>query len=278
MYKLLVTDVDGTLLDRSSKLTELNKKALIDCIASGIKVIIATGKSFDSITCLIEELGLHLPQITLGGAMTITPGREIIRCTKIPGHLYLEVIQKVRGKGYELAVAAIDNKLYFQEYSGNMEHILSIGEEINKTEDLMSDYFRDNAVNISIPINSSDPLDAYVRETFSSRLHVVRSGEYFLDVLKMGSSKGAALTDLIRGMGIKKEEVVSFGDSHNDISLFKASGLGIAVKNSYPELIEIADIITDTNYNSGLGKAIYRHILKRDLPPEYGKFAYAGIS
>ncbi|MHB9129060.1 MAG: HAD family hydrolase, partial [Candidatus Humimicrobiaceae bacterium] len=48
MYKLLVTDVDGTLLDSSSKLTELNKKALLDCIASGINVIIATGKSINS--------------------------------------------------------------------------------------------------------------------------------------------------------------------------------------------------------------------------------------
>src|SRR5680860_1915754 len=111
MYKLLVTDVDGTLLDSISKLTELNKKALLDCMASGINVIIATGKSIDSTMFIVEELGLKLPQITLGGAIVITPERKVISAVKIPTNLYLDFIYKVRGKGYEPVVSTINSEL-----------------------------------------------------------------------------------------------------------------------------------------------------------------------
>ncbi len=67
MFKLLVTDVDGTLLDHNSKLSELNINALKDCIKNGIDVIIATGKSVNSVMFIIKELDLKLPQITLDG-------------------------------------------------------------------------------------------------------------------------------------------------------------------------------------------------------------------
>jgi Cof subfamily protein (haloacid dehalogenase superfamily) len=274
MYKLLVTDVDGTLLDSSSKLTELNKKALLDCIASGINVIIATGKSINSTMFIIEELGLKLPQITLGGAVVITPERKVINSFKIGAKLYLDVVQKIREKGHELVVATIDGKIYCQEYSKPMDYITAVGEKIIKADDLTSDYLKENAVSISIPINESDPLDPYIRKTYKDKLQVVRSGEYFFDILSLDSSKGEALTILIKELGIKKEEVVSFGDSHNDISLFKASGFKIAVKNSYPELLEIADIVTDENYNSGLGRAIYKYILKKEPPANLKKYAY----
>jgi hydroxymethylpyrimidine pyrophosphatase-like HAD family hydrolase len=60
---------------------------------------------------------------------------------------------------------------------------------------------------------------------------------------------------------ISKDEIAVFGDSPNDLSMFGSAGLKIAVRNSYPEVLRNADYITDENYNSGLGKAIYKYIL-----------------
>jgi Cof subfamily protein (haloacid dehalogenase superfamily) len=275
MYKLLATDVDGTLLDSNSKLPELNKKALLDCIASGINVILATGKSINSTMFIVKELGLKLPQITLGGAVVITHERKIVNSFKIPPDLYLDVIGKVKDKGYEPVMATADGKIYCQEYSKQMSYLNSVGEEIFKVDDLTADYFRDNVVFISIPISEKDPMDLFIRKTYKDKLQVVRSGEYFFDILSLNTSKGQTLTNLIKDLGIKKEEVVSFGDSPNDVSLFKASGLRIAVKNSYPELLEIADIVTDENYNYGLGRAIYKYVLKKELPVNFNNYAYS---
>ncbi|MDD5658399.1 MAG: Cof-type HAD-IIB family hydrolase [Actinomycetota bacterium] len=260
-YRLLVTDVDGTLLDHNSKLTELNKKALTDCIKNGIDVTIATGKTIDSIMFIIRELCLTLPQITMNGAVIVTPEGKILDTTGFPLQLYLEFIRDVRSKGYEPTVATVDGKIYCKEYSQNMKHMLDVGEKITKVDDIESDFFIKNTVSISVPMLATDPMDNYIRKKFGKVLQVVRSGEYFFDILNLKASKGNALKKLIKELGIKKEEVVAFGDSHNDISLFKESGCKIAVKNSFPELIEIADIVADENYKSGLGKAIYEHIL-----------------
>jgi len=264
-YKLLVTDVDGTLLDHNSKLTELNKRALLDCIKNGIDVVIATGKSIDSIMFIIKELNLTLPQITMGGAAIVTANGKVVDVINFPKQLYLEFIQDVRIKGLEPTIATTDGKIYCREYSENMKHILNAGEKIIKVDDIESNFFIENAVSISIPMLATDPMDSYIRKTFGSVLQVVRSGEYFFDILNLEASKGNALKKFIKDLGLRKEEVVSFGDSPNDISLLKESGYKIAVKNSFPELIEIADVIAEENYNSGLGKTIYTHILNKSI-------------
>ncbi|MCJ7473110.1 MAG: Cof-type HAD-IIB family hydrolase, partial [Actinobacteria bacterium] len=83
MYKLIATDVDGTLLDKNSQITELNRKALLECRKRGIEVVLATGKTMDSVLHLVKGLGLSLPQITLNGSVTISPDLKIIRTLKI---------------------------------------------------------------------------------------------------------------------------------------------------------------------------------------------------
>ncbi len=92
-------------------------------------------------------------------------------------------------------------------------------------------------------------------------MQLVRSGEYFFDVLSLNASKGNALDFLANMLKINKGEIAVFGDSPNDLSMFGRAGLKIAVKNSYPDILKSADYITDENYNSGLGKAIYKYIL-----------------
>ena len=209
MFKLLVTDVDGTLLDAKSQLTELNKKAIKECIDSGIDVIIATGKTIDSIRHLVNELNLKLPQITLGGAATVTPSGAVIEVIKIPPSLYLDVIERVREKGYEPLVASIDGLVYCQQYSEPMKHIIAVGENIIKADNIKSEYFVNNTVSISIPINEKDPLDLFIRQTYQDKLQVVRSGEYFFDILNLKATKGNANKELVKELEkLTKKKVI----------------------------------------------------------------------
>jgi len=136
-----------------------------------------------------------------------------------------------------------------------------VGEKYIRVETIESRFFAENAVDIFIPIKISNPLEGMLREKYSGKIQFVRSGEYFFDILNIKATKGNALLSIINGMGIKKEEVAAFGDSPNDLSMFTVAGLKIAVKNSYAEVKKEADIITDENYNSGLGKAIFKYIL-----------------
>ncbi len=262
MYKLIVTDVDGTLLDADSRMTGLNRKALLECRKKGIEVILATGKTMNSIEYLVKELKLKLPQITLNGSMTISPRMEVIRASRIDPGTYRDVVGFIRKNGFSPVIALDDGKLYLEDYHPDLKHLDDIGEDFIEVESIDTGRFANNTVDIYLPIIQSHPLDKALRKKYSDRLQFIRSGEYFFDILNKGATKGTALLAIIYKLGISPEEVAAFGDSPNDLSMFEVAGLKVAVKNSYPEILEAADIITDENYNSGLGKAIYRYILK----------------
>ena len=262
MYRLIATDVDGTLLDRDSRITGLNRDALLKCREKKIEVILATGKTMDSIIDLVKDLDLKLPQITLNGSITISPELEVINTCRINPDIYSELVSFIKRSGCPLVVALDNGKLYAEEIHPDLRYINEIGEEYNIVKSIDTDRFAKNTVDIYVPIPQSHPLEKALRKKYSDRLQFIRSGDYFFDILNKGATKGSALVSIIKGLGIRPEEVVVFGDSPNDLSMFEVAGLKIAVRNSYPEVLDKADIITDVNYDSGLGKAVYKYILK----------------
>ncbi len=264
MIKLIVTDVDGTLLNRDSKIPNLNKEAIFDCLRSGIGVVLATGKSLNAVMWIIKFFGLQLPQITMAGAVTLNSDLKIIDSNKIDADLYLDVIRSIKAKGYWPLAGLSTGEIFYETLTPQMRHITAVGERLIEADDLENLYLQKNTVCINIPIKEEDPMDAYIRKRYSDKLQVVRSGEYFFDILSKDSTKGKALKKLMGLLNLKAEEVAVFGDSYNDLSMFDVAGLRVAVKNSYQDILDKADIITDFNYEGGLGKAVYQHILKKN--------------
>ena len=262
MYKLLVTDVDGTLLDDQSRLPELNKKAVRDCLKNGINVILATGKSINAVDSLIRMFGLKFPQITLNGGVILNSGNEIIKSTVMDVDTYLQLIGAIEGYGATPIAALVDGRVVYRKYHPNMKHVLNSGVKLTRVDDLKNDYFTNNTVSVHVAIKEDHPCDRHLRDMFSDRLFIVRSGEYFFDFLNKNVNKGNALKEIMKMFKLKKEEVAVIGDSYNDLSMFEIAGLRIAVKNSYPDVLKKADIVTEENYNCGFAKAIYKHILK----------------
>ena len=261
MIKLVVTDVDGTLLDNESELTELNKKALLECKSKNIGVILATGKSIYAILPIIKMLDLGLPQITLNGTVILDKNQEVISSTKIAEQYFYKVLSAIKEKGYKPLIALTDGRILYENYDKAFKVFEKINEPIYEVDSLEKEIYVRDCVSISVAIKEDDPLDAYLRERFSEKLQIVRSGEYFFDILSLNASKGHAIEFIANMLKISKHEIAVFGDSPNDLSMFGSAGIKIAVRNSYPEVLKRADFITDENYNSGLGKAIYKYIL-----------------
>lgn len=262
IYKLIVTDVDGTLLDNESRIPDLNKEAIMECKKKGIETILATGKTIHSIIGHVIDLGLSLPQITLNGSVTVDRNLKLIDSVKISPRAYRGVIKAIKEGGYPPVVALEDGVLYLEKYHPDLGHLEKIGEKFVVIDSLDTEYFACNTVDIFIPIDETNPLDANLRKMFSGELQFIRSGPFFFDILDMSATKGNALMGILKSLGIRKEEVAVFGDSPNDLSMFEVAGLKIAVGNSYPQIIEKADIIAPANSHSGLGRAIFEHILK----------------
>jgi len=262
MIKLLVTDVDGTLLDNKSELPDFNKKALVECLDRKIEVMLATGKSFGSIFWLVKLLGLRMPQITLNGSVVVDKDSRVISFIRVNPEYYYEIIADIRNWGYSPLVALADGRIVFDEDCSAFEIFRKINEKLFKVENIDEEKYRRDCVDINVMIKETDPFDAYLRNKYDGKLQFVRSGEYFFDILDLNATKGNALRQIVEKFHFRKEEIAVFGDSFNDLSMFDQSGLKIAVKNSYKEVLDAADFVTDENYNCGLGKAIYKYILK----------------
>jgi Cof subfamily protein (haloacid dehalogenase superfamily) len=261
MIKLIVTDVDGTLLDNNSKLSELNRKALFECKKRDIEIILATGKSISAVKPLIQILGLGLPQITLTGAVIVDKYFKIVNAIRISQADYFTLIKEIKGKGYKPLVAIAEGEIFYDDYDPNFIVFDKINEPIYKVDHLENEYYSKNCVSVSIAIKESDPLDKYLRDKFSSKLRLCRAGEYFFDIMSLEASKGNALNFILNKLDFRKDEIAIFGDSPNDLSMFNYGKLRFAVKNSYQEVLNNADVIIDENHLSGLGKAVYKYIL-----------------
>ena len=91
---------------------------------------------------------------------------------------------------------------------------------------------------------------------------VVRSTPFFLEFLNKEVNKGVGVELLAKHLGIKREEVMTFGDAGNDLHMIEYAGLGVAMANAFDEVKEAANYITDTNENDGVAKAIEKFILE----------------
>ena len=122
MIKLITIDLDGTLYDSDSKVTNESKRAIRDCISNGIKVVISTGKSIKSVETAIKELGLVDPQIASGGTVVITPELELLETIKISRNSTLKAIRLARENNIGCALDTTDGKLYYEKEYPNFRY------------------------------------------------------------------------------------------------------------------------------------------------------------
>ena len=100
-----------------------------------------------------------------------------------------------------------------------------------------------------------------LQEDMRGQLSVMRSKPYFLEFTENGVTKGSSIKQLIKKIGITKEEVIAVGDSYNDLSMIKFAGLGVAMGNAPDDIKQVADHITDTNMNDGVAKVVEEFLL-----------------
>ncbi|MCG9479627.1 MAG: Cof-type HAD-IIB family hydrolase [Actinomycetia bacterium] len=262
MIKLIVSDVDGTLIDKKYQIPELNMRALQDCKREGIRIVLATGKLIYSLIPIIKPLGLTMPQITAGGATLIDLNLKVHRAIKLNPDLFSEIIDYIKSNGYSPLVSLQDNIMYYDQFTPVVDYIKQTGENLQQTSNLDSDNFKNNAIAISVLHQQEEFGNKLVEKFSNGGVMITRPWKTYVNILPARASKGRALKEIIKHLDLRQEEVAVFGDNLNDLSMFDTAGLKIAVKNAHQQLTDTADIITGSNNEAGVGKAIYNHILE----------------
>lgn len=269
-YKLIVSDMDGTLLGDNHQLTEENKIALSKALEKGIKIVPASGRIYDSAKEHFNFLDINTPLIACNGAIIKeTKTNKLIYKNSVPDDVCLKVIDVFE-----------KNNVYYQLYSENTMMCKNLSSnDKKKTQERLKNFFNDK-VNvhfgddlkeevlkhkilklIAIDDHDMDKLQK-VREDLSKIEDIEMTSSWYnnIEIMHKGANKGEALKALVEYLGINLEEVIAFGDNYNDLPMIKLAGLGVVMGNADEAVKEKADYVTSTNVENGVAEAIYKFL------------------
>jgi Cof subfamily protein (haloacid dehalogenase superfamily) len=241
--RAVAMDLDRTILPSSLELSPATLRAVANVRRAGIEAIIATGRMFASARPYALQLGVTAPVICYQGALVADPASgEWLLHRPIDVPVALEVIAAVRREGFHMNVY-VDDQLCVEnptpEARTYAEHarleMVVVG---NFDTWLRRPTTKIVVVGEPAPL---DDLEGRLRGRFDDRLFIAKSLPFFLEVASPGVSKGAGLRFVCERLRIDPDATIAFGDGANDLELLDAAGVGVAVADADPALLEIAD-------------------------------------
>ena len=270
MYRLVVTDIDGTLLNSEKKITKAMHDGIHEMIDRGIKFVVATGRVFSAGKWPYVDLGIDGPLITCNGALIKDTGTGEI--------IYSRPLDLVLAR--KVSEICARHNVYFHYYSETCIHserydfIMKQYAELSKvlpeskkvpTEVLAhyNDYLDrgEKLYKIGIYCDDGEASDRLIKEVMGIEgLACYKSLSNSFDVMAEGVSKADAIAQLNAYYNIPREETIASGDNENDIDMIKYAGLGVAMGNAIEAAKAVADYVTTTNDEDGLLKVIQEFI------------------
>ncbi len=251
--KMIITDLDGTLLRSDGSISGYTKNVLARCKEQGIYVVIATARYWIGAERYIDEIQPDY-EITTDGTLIHRHGQEIYSCA-LGIEQTEQIIHDIFALDHNSEITAASGRTVFW----NSRHI-SESEKLHKA--VYCDYStplncRANKIVAMLP---DDESAALIAKNNRCRLQSYR-GENWYGFLPKEAGKVLAIRELVKRLNISLSQTAAFGDDKNDTDMLKICGKGIAVANAIPELKNIADEISSSNDNDGVAEWIERYCL-----------------
>lgn len=267
-YKMLVLDLDDTLLTDDHCISERNRKRLIEAQQQGVYVVLASGRPTAAMMQYARELNLEQ-----FGSFIISFNGAIITDVKNNKTIFEQSLTKEQI--HDLHDFSKNNKLHIITYKNN--HIITdtesqyidveralTGMRIKKVPCFKTEMDQSAVKCILLQeptyLKSIEPLLKNARQNLSISI----SKPFFLEVVPHGVDKAASIHRLAQKLNIKQEEIIAVGNAGNDLSMIEYAGLGVWVDNVTPELRDKADVIVASNNNDGVAEVVERFILSDD--------------
>ena len=260
--KLIATDIDGTLLDSSGKISIENNEAISAAMERGIAVTLSTGRMFASSKGFAAALGITAPLICYNGAMIRRPDGEILYHAPLDMDTARRMLSLCAAKGlyvqsYVNDELSVEN-LSDDEYRYYLETFGITGKPIGSA--LYSP--ETPPTKLLVMTETAEELKDEFQELFGHEAYVTTSNYNFIEMMNLNVNKGRALKTLADGMGISMSEVLAVGDGDNDFEMVTMAGVGVAMDNGCARLKDGAAHIAPSNDKSGLAWAINEFALK----------------
>ena len=248
--KMIVTDLDGTLLRDDKTVSEQTKDVLRRCRKIGVKTVFATGRGRSGEN--LVPLEFFDGQIVNNGAIAYA-GESLIYNSLIKCETLRPLLVACDKRG--LKAAAQRNNVHYSNFD-----VLKEWEQFREHEIVDFSSFDKETEKMYVLINSQDDV-SFIKDILPSELYMIVSREGLAMIMHKDATKSKAVDALARFWGIDRSEIVAFGDDVNDIDLLFYAGLGIAMGNAVEEVKAISDFVCLNNEEDGLAHWIMTNII-----------------
>ncbi|KAL8270782.1 hypothetical protein Esti_005298 [Eimeria stiedai] len=249
--RLIVTDVDGTLMGRSGVLFEPNSAGFRLAHLLGIQVAVATGRPSTSVLDLLGKENMKKmqfsgnPGVYLNGAYVVGPDGKILRNEPVKPEILQHVLRVLEDEGMlASAVGVTEGPLI------NYEDSTDISKRVHK-------------VHVEGEPEVIEKLRRRLEEELSSAIAFTQSHSRAFEVMTPGFDKGEGLKLLAASLGVSCDEVLALGNAENDLSLFAAAGTAVAVADGYDVAKQAADFITVPSQEGALFEIVLQLLRAR---------------
>ncbi len=261
--KLVIADVDGTLVTQDKRLTPRAVAAVRALAEADVAFAVTSGRPPRGMQMLVEPLQLELPIAAFNGGLFVRPDMTPIEERSLDHAIVGPTIELLDGHGLDVWLYRGADWLV---RDADAPHIAKEAATVQFDPTVVSDYddVRDGVVKI---VGVSDALDtvakaeADARAELGDHVSAARSQPYYLDVTHPEANKGAVVRYFSKQLDIPTDRIATLGDMPNDVLMFSLSGLSIAMSNSSPEVQRAARRVTASNEQEGFALAIERFVL-----------------
>ncbi|MHC0433022.1 HAD family hydrolase [Streptomyces sp. O3] len=259
-YRLIATDLDGTLLRSDETISSRTRDALKAACAAGAVHIVVTGRSAPWTRHILDDLGYEGLAVCGQGAQVYHAGEHrLLTSVTLDRQLAGLAVSKIEAEVGPLALAASRDGVEGEVLVGPGYRVqdgpLPVV-ECADTAELWSAPL--NKIYLQHPGLTDDELAAVARQVAGDLVGVVMAGPGVVELLPLGLTKATGLSLAARRLGVKAADTIAFGDMPNDIPMFAWAAHGVAMANAHPELKAVADELTASNETDGIALTLER--------------------
>ncbi|BBC34624.1 putative hydrolase [Streptomyces graminofaciens] len=261
-YKLIATDLDGTLLRSDESVSQRTREALAAATAAGAAHLVVTGRAVPWTRHILDDLGYQGLAVCGQGAQLYDAGENrLLTSVTLDRQLAAVALAKIEAEVGPLFLAASRAGLEGEILvgPGYALHGSLPTTPLTDVSDLWAAPL--NKIYIQHPTLTTDELAEASRRAAGGFVTVAMAGEGIVELLPLGLTKATGLRLAARRLGAKRADTIAFGDMPNDIPMFTWSAHGVAMSNAHKDLKSVADEITSSNEEDGIAA-----ILERLLP------------
>ncbi|PJN22498.1 HAD family hydrolase [Kitasatospora sp. CB02891] len=259
-YRLVATDLDGTLLTSAENVSARTREALGAVTALGAQHIIVTGRSAGWTRPVLDEIGYTGIAVCGQGAQVYDAGaHKLLTSVTLDRQLAALALAKIEAEVGPLAIAANQDGLDGEVVAGPGYRLrIATGLPVRQVaaEQLLAAPV--SKLYIQHPELTDDQLAEAAWSVAGQLVGVVMAGDGIVELLPLGLTKATGLSLAARRLGVRAAETIAFGDMPNDIPMFRWAGHAVAMGNAHEQLRAVADEVTVSNDEDGVAVVLDR--------------------